>query len=97
MGYRHHSDYKCPRNMSGNGAGPRIAVVVVTYNTERNSLRGVRRYHGLIHTNKSSKAVRNVQPRIGMISATMPQAVYGEGYMILLTYGKEVAMIVSDE
>ena len=83
--------------MSGNGARPRIAVVLVTHNTERNSLRGVWKYRGLmVHTNRGFKAVPDVQPLIGVIVAEMPQAVSREGYMALLTHREEVAMIVLD-
>ena len=86
-----------PKTYLGMEPRPRIAVEVVTHNTERDSLRGLRRYHGLmIHTKKSSEAARNSQPLIGMVIAEPPQVLCGEGYMILLTYSKEVAMIVVD-
>jgi hypothetical protein len=79
-----------PETDRGMEPRPRIAVVVVPYNTERDSPRGIRRYQGLvIHTKKSSKAARDAQPLIGMIIAELPQVVCGEEYMMLLTYSKE--------
>ena len=54
---------------------PRIAVVVAIRNTDKNSLRGVRKYHRLvIHTNRGFNAVPDVQPLIGVIVAEMPQS-----------------------
>ena len=76
---------------------PRIAVGIAVRNTYKESLRGVRKYHGLvIHKNRGFNADPDVQGLLGLIVAEMPQAVSGGRYMALLTYREEVTMIVLD-
>ena len=101
MEYGHHSAAEMTTTDSetcrGTEPRPRIAVVVAVRNTYKNSLRGVRKYHGLvIHKNRGFNADPNVQGLLGLIVAEMPQAVRGGRYMALLTYREEVTMIVLD-
>ena len=65
MEYGHHSAAEMTTTDSetcrGTEPRPRIAVVVAVRNTYKNSLRGVRNYHGLvIHTKRGFNAVPDI-------------------------------------
>ena len=86
-------DFNRSETCRGMEPRPRITVVIAGRNTYKNSLRGMRKYHGLvIHTDRGFNTV--VQPLIGVIIVEMLQTVSREGYMALFTYRKEVAMVM---
>ena len=75
---------------------PRITMVIALLSANKDSLGGVRKYHGLLIYNNRGFADPAAQPLVGWIVAETPKALSGGRYMTLLIYKEGLNMVVLD-